>query len=114
MDGSAREAARSATGKPDDEDDEDEDADAAKVGRGSKMAELLGPFCSRGEKASKGGSYRWTCPVCSTDSRPSILSGSSSKVLTHFRTFGHILTQYRTNTEADIILSHRAWERQGG
>ena len=43
--GSAREAARSATEKPDDEDDEDEDADAVKDGRTSKITELLGPFC---------------------------------------------------------------------
>ena len=65
MNGSAREAARSATEKPDDEDNEDEDADAAKDGRRSKMAELLGPFCSRGEKVGNGGSYKWTChEVC--------------------------------------------------
>ena len=61
--GSAREAARSATEKPDDEDDEDEDADAAKDGRTSKITEVLEPFCSRGEKVGRGngGSYKWTC-----------------------------------------------------
>ena len=56
MDGSARETARFATEKPDDEDDEDKAADAAKDGQRSKMAELLGPFCSRGEKVGNGGS----------------------------------------------------------
>ena len=52
--------------------------------------QVLEPFCSRGEKvgSGNGGSYKWTCRVCSTDSRTSILSGSSSKVLTHFRTSG--------------------------
>ena len=88
MDGSAREAAPSATEKPDDEDDKDEDADAVKDGRISKIAELLELFCSRGGKVSQGGSYKWTSLVCSTDSRPSILSGGSSKVLTHFQTSG--------------------------
>ena len=48
MDGSAREAARSATEKPDDEDDEDEDEVAMKDGRISKVTELLEPFFSRG------------------------------------------------------------------
>ena len=64
MDGCARKAARSATEKPDDEDDKDEDADAAKDGQRSRMAELLGPFCSRGEKVGNGGSYKLTCLVC--------------------------------------------------
>ena len=64
MDGSAREAARSSTEKPDNEDNEDEDDDAAKDGWRSKMAELLGPFCSRGEKVGNGGSYKLTCLVC--------------------------------------------------
>ena len=58
MNGSAREAARSATEKPDYEDNKDEDADAAKDGRRSKMAELLGPFFSRGEKVGTGGSCK--------------------------------------------------------
>ena len=90
MDDSAREAAPCGTEELDAEDNEDrdEDADAAKDGRTSKTTELLEQFCSRAEKISKGGSYRWTCLVCSTDSRPSILSGSSSKVLTHFLTSG--------------------------
>ena len=47
-----------------------------------KIAELLGPFCSQGGKVCNGGLYEWTCLLCSlaTDSRPSILSASSSKV----------------------------------
>ena len=41
MDGSAQEAAQSATEKPNYKDDKDEDADTAKDGRRSKMAEVL-------------------------------------------------------------------------
>ena len=78
----------SATEKPDDEDNEDKDAVTVKVGLRSKITELLGPFCSKGEKVCNGGLYKWTCLVCSTDNHPFILSGSSSKVLTHFLTFG--------------------------
>ena len=86
MDGSAREAAPSDTEKP---DDEDEVADAVKDCRTSKLRTLHEPYCARGGKiAGKGGSYKWTCLLCSTDDRPCILSGSSSKVPTHYRTFG--------------------------
>ena len=90
MDDFAREAPPSGTEESDAEDNQDcdADADAAKDGRTSKTTEVLKQFCSRGEKISKGGSYRWTCRVCSTDSCPIILSGSSSKVLTHFWTSG--------------------------
>ena len=57
MDVSAREAARSATEKPDDhEDNEDKDAVAVKDGRTSKIAELLKPFFSLWGKVSLGGS----------------------------------------------------------
>jgi hypothetical protein len=50
MDDSAREAAPSATEKPDDEDNEDEDADIVKDGQASTIRTVLEPFCTRGGK----------------------------------------------------------------
>ena len=56
--------------------------------RANTIRLVLEPFLSPGEQVSKGGSYKWTCLVSSTDDHPFILSGSSSKVLTHFQTSG--------------------------
>ena len=60
MDDSAQKAAPSATEKPDNEDDKNEDADTVMDARASTIRTLLEPFCSRGEKVSKGGFYEWT------------------------------------------------------
>ena len=51
--------------EPNNEDNEDEDGDAVKDGQTSKLTELLEPLCSRVLKVNKGGSYKWTCLVCS-------------------------------------------------
>ena len=86
MDVSAQEAAPSATEKPGNDDDEDKDEDTVKDSLTIKSTELLEPFCSL--PSPLASTYKWTFLICSTDSRPSILSGSSSKVLTHFWTSG--------------------------
>ena len=89
MDGSAREAAPSATEQPDNEDDEDEDADLVRNSQPDTIRLLLGPFCTRGQQLpGNGGSCKWTCLLCSTEDSPFILSRSSSKVLTHYQTSG--------------------------
>ena len=54
MDGSPREAALSATEKPNNEDNKDEDTDTVKDGWTSKITEVLGPFYLRGEKVCSG------------------------------------------------------------
>ena len=84
MDGSARAGAK----QPDDEDDEDKDSDKTNS-RPCTIHSLIEPFCSRGQRLpGSGGSYKWTCLLCSTYEGPIILTGSSSEVLTHYRSSG--------------------------
>ena len=68
---SARELGAS-TECPDGEDNEDENTDIVDEGR--EIKRLLEPFCTRGEKACQGGSYRWTCLLCATEQRPYLMS----------------------------------------
>ena len=86
MDGSALEAAPFATQKPD-----NEDTDIVRKFRPGTIHLLFEPFCTRGQPEQlpgNGGLYNWTCLLCSTEDSPFILSGSSSKVPTHYQTSG--------------------------
>lgn len=74
-----------------DAQEEDDDALADDQPSGSKRKQHpLEEFMTRGDRcgAGPGGSFKWTCKVCSRDGHPQIFTGSSSKVITHFRMTG--------------------------
>jgi hypothetical protein len=66
---------------------QDNDQDEADIdGTGQRKPHVLEKFMTRQENIAKhsGGSYKWQCNVCSTPDKPSIFSGSASKVMFHF------------------------------